>query len=113
FIPLSMAVVMGMGYDRITAFATATVGLAVGFSAGAVNFYTTGVSQSIVGLPIYSGITFRIVSLVVFIVISVLYVLRYANKTKVDPTKSIVYEEYIEQLEDTKEADYEEEKFTL
>lgn len=113
FIPLSMAVVMGMGYDRITAFATATVGLAVGFSAGAVNFYTTGVSQSIVGLPIYSGITFRIISLVIFIVISVLYILRYANKTKADPTKSIVYDEYMEQLKDTKEADYEEEKFTI
>ncbi|MHC8515503.1 YfcC family protein [Sporosarcina sp. ITBMC105] len=113
FIPLAMAVVMGMGYDRITAFATSTVGLAIGFTAGAVNFYTTGVSQSIVGLPIYSGLIFRIIALVIFIAISVVYILRYANKTKADPTKSIVAEEYSEQLEQAKSAEYEEEAFTL
>ncbi|WP_162805810.1 YfcC family protein [Sporosarcina sp. PTS2304] len=113
FIPLAMAVVMGMGYDRITAFATATVGLAIGFTAGVVNFYTTGVSQTVVGLPIYSGLSFRIVSLVIFVAISIVYILRYANKTKLDPTKSIVFEEYREQLADNKEAEYEEETLTL
>lgn len=112
FIPLAMAVVMGMGYDRITAFATSTMGLAIGFTAGAVNFYTTGVSQSIVGLPIYSGLTFRIISLVIFIAITIVYILRYANKTKADPTKSIVANEYLEHLEDAKTATYEEEPFT-
>ena len=112
FIPLAMAVVMGMGYDRITAFATSTVGLAIGFTAGAVNFYTTGVSQSIVGLPIYSGLTFRIISLVIFILISIVYILRYANKTKLDPSLSIVKDEYVVQLEEAKEAEYEEEPFT-
>ncbi|MGN7388591.1 YfcC family protein [Sporosarcina sp. SAFN-015] len=113
FIPLAMAVVMGMGYDRITAFATSTVGLAIGFTAGVVNFYTTGVSQSIVGLPIYSGLGFRIISLLIFVVISAVYILRYANKTKADPTKSIVMEEYAEQLQNTQSAEYEEEEFTL
>lgn len=113
FIPLAMAVVMGLGYDRITAFAIPTVGLAIGFTAGVVNFYTTGVSQTIVGLPIYSGLGFRIVSLVVFIIISLIYILRYANKTKADPNKSIVADEYLEELENTKTAEFEEEEFTL
>ena len=113
FIPLAMAVVMGLGYDRITAFAIPTVGLAIGFTAGVVNFYTTGVSQTIVGLPIYSGLGFRILSLVVFIVISMIYILRYANKTKADPSKSIVAEDYLAELENTKTAEFEVEAFTL
>lgn len=113
FIPLAMAVVMGLGYDRITAFAIPTVGLAIGFTAGVINFYTTGVSQTIVGLPIYSGLGFRIVSLIVFIIISAIYILRYANKTKADPSKSIVADEYLEELENTKSAEYEVEEFTL
>lgn len=113
FIPLAMAVVMGMGYDRITGFATSTIGLAIGFSAGAVNFYTTGVSQTIVGLPIYSGVGFRLISLAIFLVISVLYILRYAKKTKADPSKSLVATEYKEQLKSAKSAEYEEEEFTL
>ena len=45
FIPLAVSVIMGMGYDRMTGFATAAGGLAVGFTAGAVNFYTTGVAR--------------------------------------------------------------------
>jgi len=113
FIPLAMAVVMGLGYDRITAFAIPTVGLAIGFTAGVVNFYTTGVSQTIVGLPIYSGLAFRIVALIVFILISIIYILRYANKTKADPSKSIVADEYFEELENSKTAEYEEEELTL
>lgn len=112
FIPLAMAVVMGLGYDRITAFAIPTVGLAIGFTSGVVNFYTTGVSQSIVGLPIYSGLAFRIVALMVFVIISIIYILRYANKTKEDPSKSIVATEYLEELENSKTAEYEEEEFT-
>lgn len=113
FIPLAMAVVMGLGYDRITAFAIPTVGLAIGFTSGVVNFYTTGVSQTIVGLPIYSGLAFRIVALMVFVIISIIYILRYANKTKEDPSKSIVATEYLEELENSKTAEYEEEEFTL
>lgn len=113
FIPLAMAVVMGLGYDRITAFAIPTVGLAIGFTAGVVNFYTTGVSQTIVGLPIYSGLAFRIVALIVFILISIIYILRYANKTKADPSKSIVADEYLEELGNSKTAEYEEEELTL
>src|SRR5699024_2655292 len=113
FIPLAMAVIMGMGFDKITAFGTATVGLAIGFTAGVVNFYTTGVSQTIVGLPIYSGLIFRIVSLIVFILISLIYILRYAAKTKADPSSSIVADEYKEQLRNEKEAKYEEEPFTM
>lgn len=113
FIPLAMAVVMGLGYDRITAFAIPTVGLAIGFTAGVVNFYTTGVSQTIVGLPIYSGLAFRIVALIVFILISIIYILRYANKTKADPSKSIVADEYLEELDNSKTAEYEEEELTL
>ncbi|CAM5209388.1 YfcC family protein OS=Lysinibacillus sphaericus OX=1421 GN=LS41612_14495 PE=4 SV=1 [Lysinibacillus sphaericus] len=113
FIPLAMAVVMGLGYDRITAFAIPTVGLAIGFTSGVVNFYTTGVSQSIVGLPIYSGLAFRIVALMVFVIISIIYILRYANKTKEDQSKSIVAtREYLEELENSKTAEYEEEEFT-
>lgn len=112
FIPLAMAVVMGMGYDRIVAFAIPTVGLAIGFTAGVVNFYTTGVSQSIVGLPIYSGLVFRLVAFIVFVVISIIYILRYANKIKADPNKSIVATEYIEEIEHAKTVEYEEEAFT-
>lgn len=105
FIPLAATVVMGMGYDRMTGFATAAGGLAVGFTAGAVNFYTTGVAQMITRLPLYSGLFFRLISFVVLVIITILYVVYFAKQVKNDPTKSVVSEEYIQQLADAKTAD--------
>lgn len=105
FIPLAATVVMGMGYDRMTGFATAAGGLAVGFTAGAVNFYTTGVAQMITGLPLYSGLFFRLISFVVLVIITILYVVYFAKQVKNDPTKSVVAQEYIQQLADAKTTD--------
>lgn len=104
FIPLAVSMVTALGFDKITGFATAGAGMAVGFASGVLNFYTTGVSQSIVGLPIYSGIGFRAVALVVFYLITMIYITRYARKTKADPDKSVMAEEYKQQLKEAKEA---------
>lgn len=104
---------MGMGYDRMTGFATAAGGLAVGFTAGAVNFYTTGVAQMITGLPLYSGLSFRLFSFVILVAITIAYVLLYAKKVKAHPEKSIVSAEYQEQLAQSQgEADFERLEFT-
>ena len=47
--------------------ALAIVGSTVGFTSGLMNTFTTGVAQQIVGLPLFSGIGFRAVGLVVFL----------------------------------------------
>lgn len=111
FVPLCVSVVMGMGYDRVTGFATAGLGLAVGFASGVINMYTTGVSQQIVGLPLFSGVGFRVIGFVVFVAISIVYLLRYADKIKNDPTQSIMGEAYIKQLEEQDSVELEEIEF--
>lgn len=107
FIPLCMSVVMGMGFDRVTGVATAMCGLAVGFASGVINMYTTGVSQQIVGLPLFSGVGFRAVALVIFTVISIVYVVSYAKKIKKDPSKSIMGDEYLKELEEMEAVELE------
>lgn len=109
FFPLIITVAVGLGYDRMTGFATAAIPLAIGFSSGVINLYTTGVSQQILGLPLFSGIEFRLLALLIFYIIGMYFVLSYANKTKKDPSKSLLSEEYILQLEkDTVEEQKEE-----
>ena len=97
FVPLCMTVVMGMGYDRVTGVATAGLGLCVGFASGVINMYTTGVSQQIMGIPLFSGVGFRSIALLVFVVVTAIYLLAYARKIKKDPTKSLVAEEFMAQ----------------
>lgn len=97
FIPLAVSVVVALGYDKITGMATAMGGMAIGFASGVLNLYTTGISQSMVGLPIYSGIGFRTAALVLFYIITMVYIVRYAKKIKADPSKSVVAKSYIQQ----------------
>lgn len=97
FIPLAMSIVMSLGYDRIAGIATAILGLGVGFASGVLNLYTTGISQNIVGLPMFSGTGFRIGALVCFYLIVVTYIILYCRKIKKDPSKSIVAAEYMNQ----------------
>lgn len=109
FIPLAVTVVMGLGYDRITGMATAMGGMAVGFASGALNLYTTGIGQSLVGLPLFSGLGFRLGALAIFFLVTILYILSYAKKIKKDPSKSIVAYEYVGQSKSEAETGEKEE----
>ncbi len=84
FVPLAVTLAVALGYDKIIGAGAAILGLCVGFTAGFLNIYTTGIGQSILGLPLYSGMSFRLITWVVFTTIASLYVVIYAKKTKVN-----------------------------
>ncbi|MBM6937927.1 YfcC family protein [Pseudoflavonifractor phocaeensis] len=94
FYPLAVSIGFSLGYDRVAGAGMAIVGSTVGFTSGLINVFTTGVSQQIVGLPLFSGIGFRTVGLAVFYVIGLVGLYRYCKKIKRDPSLSIVREEY-------------------
>lgn len=91
FIPLIVGLGVAMGYDAMFGFAIIILGEYIGFMGSTLNPYTVAVAQSIAGVPLYSGMTFRIICLVTFVVISAIYVLAYGRKIKKDPTKSVLY----------------------
>lgn len=68
------------------------LGGAIGFSTGTFNPFTTGVAQSLAGLPIFSGLGYRFVCLVVFLIVTNIYIIWYAKKVKANPESSVVYE---------------------
>lgn len=110
FFPLAISVVMALGYDRIAGAATAVVSMGIGFTSGLINMFTTGIAQSICGLPLFSGLGFRVGAVVVFYSIGLAYLLRYCQNIKKDPQVSIVKEEYLTQ--DSKAAAGERVEFT-
>lgn len=97
FYPLAVSIGFSLGYDRVAGAGMAIVGSTVGFTSGLVNVFTTGVSQQIVGLPLFSGIGFRTVGLAVFYVIGLAGLYGYCKKIKRDPSASIVCQEYQDQ----------------
>lgn len=58
FYPLAVTIGFALGYDRLVGTGLAIVGSTVGFTAGLMNMFTTGVAQQIVGLPIFRGSDF-------------------------------------------------------
>lgn len=81
-VPLTVA----LGFDAITGFAIVTLGASVGFTSAVMNPFTVGIAQEIAELPMFSGIGFRLVIFLVLYLAAVLYVYRYADKVKKDPS---------------------------
>lgn len=67
------------------------MGAACGFTAGVLNSFNVGVAQEIAEVPLFSGAGLRVALLVVLVAVSSAYIIRYANRVKADPTRSIVY----------------------
>ena len=68
-----------------------TLGAAVGFTAGILNPFNVGVAQDIAELPLFSGMAYRIVVLVVLIAATSIYIICYARKVAANPEKSVIY----------------------
>ena len=113
FVPAIMPIMLAMGYDTITAAATVLVAGGSAFSAAITNPYTVGIADQITGLPMYSGMWYRLIILGVFYVISVVYVLIYAKKVKAYPEKSLCYEETVEMKKEMAINDSENDKMTI
>ena len=100
FYPLAVTIGFALGYDRMVGTALAIVGSTVGFTSGLMNTFTTGVAQQIVGLPLFSGIGFRAVGLIVFYIIGLIGLYTYCRKIKKNPTLSLMSEEYMNQKQE-------------
>jgi uncharacterized ion transporter superfamily protein YfcC len=98
FIPLVISFLLALGYDSMTAVAVCIVGTMGGFVAGPTNLYTVGVCNGILqkmgilpeGSDVFVGLEYRIVVWVVITIVSVIYILAYANRVRKDPSKSMV-----------------------
>ncbi|WP_339065009.1 YfcC family protein [Fusobacterium animalis] len=92
FAPIAVIIARSIGYDAIVGVSMVALGGAIGFSTGTFNPFTTGVAQSLAGLPIFSGLGYRFVCLVVFLIVTNIYIIWYAKKIKANPESSVVYE---------------------
>jgi uncharacterized ion transporter superfamily protein YfcC len=82
FIPALVLLARRMGYDDVTGCAIALVGAGAGFSGAFLNPFTVGVGQGIAGVPLFSGMGYRLVVWTVITAIAMAYVLRYAKRVR-------------------------------
>ncbi|WP_368915605.1 YfcC family protein [Exiguobacterium acetylicum] len=92
FVPIGIMLARALGYDAMTGAAIVSLGAAVGFAGGMLNPFTVGVAQSIAEVPLFSGLGYRTAVYIVFLIVTILYVMNYARKVKHDPARSLVYD---------------------
>jgi uncharacterized ion transporter superfamily protein YfcC len=91
FYALVITVMIAAGYDALTGASIVLLGCGIGVLGSTVNPFATGIASGIAGVPISEGIVGRIVILLVGLAIGIFFVLRYADRVKRDPSRSLVY----------------------
>jgi uncharacterized ion transporter superfamily protein YfcC len=92
FVPLALS----LGYDTIVGVAMPFVGAAAGFAGAFFNPFTVGLAQGIAGLPMYSGLLYRVLIWAGGTAIAIAVVMRYAARVHKNPRLSPTYDEDLE-----------------
>ncbi len=79
-VPIVVSLAVSLGWDIFTGLGMSLLAVGCGFASGVFNPFTVGVAQSIAGLPMFSGVSMRILSFVLIYVALTLYVRHHAKK---------------------------------
>jgi uncharacterized ion transporter superfamily protein YfcC len=90
FYALVITVMIAAGYDAMTGAAVVLLGCGIGVLGSTINPFATGIASGIAGIQLSDGLIGRIVILVAGLAIGIFFVLRYADRVKADPSRSIV-----------------------
>lgn len=91
FLPALLLLARSLGYDSLVAGGIALVGANAGFASAFMNPFTVGVAQGIVGLPLFSGLEFRLVLWTIMTAVTILFMTRYAARISARPEISLMY----------------------
>lgn len=91
YVPVMLPVMLKLGYDRMTAVGLVLVAVTAGFSTAITAPATVGVAQTIMELPLYSGMGFRLIVFAIILITGIIYVLSQAHKVKKNPASSMLY----------------------
>ena len=93
FYVLIVAVMIAAGYDALTGVAVVMVGAGIGVMGSTVNPFATGVASGFADVSVADGLVGRLIILVLGTIAGIIFVIRYAERVKADPSKSLVYDQ--------------------
>jgi uncharacterized ion transporter superfamily protein YfcC len=96
FYALIITVMLAAGYDGLAAGATILLGAGIGVLGSTINPFATGIASGFADTSISEGLIGRLVILIIGTILGIIFVVRYAEKVKKDPTKSLIYDQKAE-----------------
>lgn len=79
-VPIVCALAIRLGWDALTGMGMSLLAIGCGFSAGICNPFTIGVAQELAGIPMFSGMWFRVVAFVLVYALLMTFLFLYAKK---------------------------------
>lgn len=84
FVPLALA----LGYDTVTGVSIPFLGSQVGFGAAFLNPFNVGIAQGIAGVPVFSGMGYRVIVWAAATLVTIAFLMWYAARVKRNPALS-------------------------
>lgn len=91
--PILMPIFLASGYDAIVCIAAIYMGSSVGTMFSTVNPFSIAIASDAAGVSFKEGLIFRIIALVLAMIITLIYIWRYAKKVRDNDKNSIIYED--------------------
>ncbi|MCR1897416.1 YfcC family protein [Irregularibacter muris] len=91
--PILMPIFIASGYDAIVCIAAIYMGSSIGTMFSTVNPFSVVIASDAAGISFSEGLVFRGISLVLAMIITLMYIYRYAQRVKNNPKASLIYEE--------------------
>ena len=90
FYPLVLPIMAAAGYDNITAVSVILLGAGVGVLGSTVNPFATGIASGFAGVSLGEGMLLRVSMLLVLLAAAIWYVMAYARRVRLDPSRSLM-----------------------
>ncbi len=81
-VPIVVGLAVALGFDELTGLGISILSAGCGFASGVCNPFTVGVAQELAGLPMFSGMWYRLVGFVIIYAIVLFFVQRHAKKVE-------------------------------
>ncbi|MCX7954496.1 MAG: AbgT family transporter [Bacteroidales bacterium] len=92
FVAIFVSICIILGFDSIVGVSISYLAAHVGFASAFLNPFTVGIAQGLSGLPLFSGIGYRIFCWIVITTIALFFVLFYMAKIKKNNSCSLMHE---------------------
>lgn len=90
FYAILIPVMIAAGYDAVTGVAIILIGAGIGVLGSTINPFATVIAANAASIPFTDGIVLRFVILLGGLAICAAYVMRYADRVRNDPSRSVV-----------------------
>ena len=97
-VPIVVALAIRLGWDALVGLGMSLLAIGCGFASGICNPFTIGVAQELAGLPMFSGMWFRVLAFLCFYALLITFLYRYAKKIEKPLPEEPLVENFTEDL---------------